>query len=61
MNTSSVRLFFKHNISDLEKNVPGIFHINAAHFKHCEPGLHEEHEEHANAAVAKTVAKFQIL
>jgi len=35
--------------SNLHENVLGVFLINAAHFKHGEPGLHEEHKEHANA------------
>ena len=47
--------------SNLHKNVLGIFRINAAHFKHGEPGLHEEHEEHANAVMAITETLFQIL
>jgi hypothetical protein len=40
---------FETQISNLHKNVLGVFLINTAHFKHGEPGLHEEHEEHANA------------
>jgi len=49
-----VCLFFNHMISNLEKNVSGVLHVNAAHFKHGEPGLHEEHEKHANPVVANT-------
>jgi hypothetical protein len=40
--------------SNLEQNVSGILRINAAHFKHGEPGLHEKHEEHADPVVANT-------